>query len=159
MDGFPRRCGAIGRVYCFLPEHRRSFCRLFLAAVHVVDFCRMRSCNFGNSDILTLLLALNDSPIWLRRREADAYWLLAFCFVIALVPIIQLVPLPPSCGRNLPGRESVAGTFELLGKRTPWMPISVSPHATWISFLSLIPPMAIFLATVQLGYRERRALA
>ena len=42
--------------------------------------------------------------------------------------------------------------------RLPWMPISVSPNSTWLSFLSLLPPMAIFLAAIQLSYRERRTL-
>ena len=39
------------------------------------------------------------------------------------------------------------------------MPISVSPQATWSSFLSLLPPLAIFFAAIQLSYRERRALS
>jgi O-antigen ligase len=39
------------------------------------------------------------------------------------------------------------------------MPISLSPRATWLSALSLLPPVAIFLGTVLLGYRERRVLS
>jgi O-antigen ligase len=39
------------------------------------------------------------------------------------------------------------------------MPISVAPHATWLSALSLLPPLAIFLAVLQFGYRERRMLS
>jgi O-antigen ligase len=37
------------------------------------------------------------------------------------------------------------------------MPASLSPRATWLSALSLLPPVAIFLGTLLLGYRERRA--
>jgi O-antigen ligase len=48
--------------------------------------------------------------------------------------------------------------FGLLGHPLPWMPISVSPTSTWLSFLSLVPPIAIFLAGIQLNYRERRTL-
>jgi O-antigen ligase len=39
------------------------------------------------------------------------------------------------------------------------MPISISPTATWLSLISLIPPLAIFLGTMLLGYRERRILS
>jgi hypothetical protein len=38
------------------------------------------------------------------------------------------------------------------------MPISVLPRATWLSALSLLPPLAVFLGTLLLGYRERRLL-
>lgn len=84
---------------------------------------------------------------------------LILCFAILLVPLIQLIPLPPWIWRNLPGREVVARTFELMGSEPLWMPISVLPNATWMSFLSLLPPLAIFLTTVQLAYRERRVLS
>jgi O-antigen ligase len=49
--------------------------------------------------------------------------------------------------------------FELIGGQGNWMPISMSPTQTWLSFLSLLPPMAIFLGAIQLGYRERRWLS
>jgi len=39
------------------------------------------------------------------------------------------------------------------------MPISVSPHATALSALSLLPPVAIFLAMLSLGNRERRLMS
>ena len=39
------------------------------------------------------------------------------------------------------------------------MPISVSPHRTWLSALSLLAPLAIFIGTLLLGYRERRWLS
>jgi O-antigen ligase len=38
------------------------------------------------------------------------------------------------------------------------MPLSVAPTATWLSFLSLLAPLAIFLGTIQLRLRERRRL-
>ncbi len=74
------------------------------------------------------------------------------------MPLIQLVPLPPSIWTMLPGRQEIVKIFDLFGGPMPWMPISVSPHATWLSFLSLLPPMAIFLSAIQMGHRERRAL-
>jgi O-antigen ligase len=50
-------------------------------------------------------------------------------------------------------------TFQLLGQELPWMSLSLSPRATWLSALSLLPPVAIFLATLLIGYRERRSLS
>jgi len=105
---------------------------------------------------LIALSSLVDLPVWRTKTRTDMYGVLAFCFVIALVPLIQLVPLPPWIWTRLPAREEMARVFDLVGGQTPWMPISVSPHATWLSFLSLLPPIAIFLAAIQLSYRERR---
>ena len=39
------------------------------------------------------------------------------------------------------------------------MPISVSPRATALSALSLLPPVAIFLAMLSLGNPERRLMS
>ena len=41
----------------------------------------------------------------------------------------------------------------------PWQPLSVSPTATWLSTLSLLVPLSIFLATIELNYQERRWLS
>ena len=91
---------------------------------------------------------------WTRAR-----WALLLCFAIAILPLVQLVPLPPWIWQRLPGRQAVNEVFDLLGAARPWMPISVSPNATWLGFLLLLPPMAVFLGVIQLGYRERRALS
>ena len=82
-----------------------------------------------------------------------------FCVAIALLPLLQLVPLPPWLWTALPNRQPSAEAFQILGRPTPWMPISVSPQATWLSALSLIPAIAIFLGTLLLSYRERRYLS
>ena len=49
--------------------------------------------------------------------------------------------------------------FTLLGQALPWRPISVSPELTWLSLLSLLPPLAIFLGVIQLSSHERRLLS
>jgi O-antigen ligase len=70
-----------------------------------------------------------------------------------------LIPLPPWLWTALPNREVSAEAFHILGQKIPWMPISVSPHATWLSFLSLLVPLGVFIGTLLLGYRERRWLS
>ena len=107
--------------------------------------------------LLLAVASLVDLPTWRTETRTNVYWVLAFCFAVAFLPLIQLVPLPPWLWTRLPGRDGLAKVFDLFGE-PPWMPISVSPYSTWLSFLSLLPPMAIFLAAVQLPYRDRRRL-
>jgi O-antigen ligase len=104
--------------------------------------------------LVVSLWRIFDLP-WTRQLRL-AFWL---CAAIALLPLLQLVPLPPALWTALPNRHVSAEAFELLGRPLPWMPLSVSPQATWLSALSLIPPIAIFFGTLLLSYRERRALS
>ncbi|MGA3308107.1 MAG: O-antigen ligase family protein [Xanthobacteraceae bacterium] len=103
--------------------------------------------------------SLMDLPWRGLHNEGRGHWVLAFCFAVAFLPLIQLVPLPPWIWTRLPGREAIEAVFDLLGRQRPWMSISVSPNSTWLSALSLLPPIAIFLGVIQLGYRERRGLS
>jgi O-antigen ligase len=104
-----------------------------------------------------LLMALQRLASLPSRRHVR--WALAFTLAIVLVPLLQLIPLPPSTWTALPNREPVAETFQLMALDLPWVPTSVSPRATWLSALSLLPPIAIFLGTLLLDHRERRALS
>ncbi len=115
------------------------------------------------SGLLRRFAPRNDDPTRSSQTAQAAVdtrvqWALALCAAIVLLPLIQLVPLPPWLWTRLPSREPIAAVFDLLGRR-PWMPISVSPGATWMSFLSMLAPAAVFLATIQLGYRRRRRLS
>jgi O-antigen ligase len=104
--------------------------------------------------LLVSLWRLLETPLTKQMRFA-----LFFCVAIVTIPLVQLIPLPPWLWTALPGRGPSAEAFEILGQKPPWMPISVVPHETWLSALSLIPPLAIFLATIVLPYRERRWLS
>lgn len=81
-----------------------------------------------------------------------------FLAALALVAILQLVPLPPAFWSRLPGRASIATDYRRLGISLPWLPISLSPDATENAGLSLIPPAAIGLAAIELGPRDRRRM-
>jgi O-antigen ligase len=91
-----------------------------------------------------------------NRRPAE--WALVICFAVVALPLLQLVPLPPWLWQWLLHRADMVAVFDLLERDPPWWPISVSPQATWLSVLSLLPPVAVFLCTLQLSYRERRNL-
>ena len=92
-------------------------------------------------------------------RQGSAVWALALCLAIVALPLLQLVPLPPWIWTRLPHRDEIAGIFALVHQDLPWLPISVSPSLTWAGVLSLLPPFAVFLGVIQLGYRERRVLS
>src|SRR5690606_34815955 len=47
----------------------------------------------------------------------------------------------------------------LAGRELPWWPLSVAPHTTWLGLVSLVVPLGVFLATIQLQRRERRLLS
>lgn len=106
--------------------------------------------------LLIALPALIGSP--LLGRRSDLKWVVLYCLAVVVLPLIELVPLPPWIWTRLPGRGEIVAIFELVTDDRRWMPLSVSPNATWLSVLSLLPPMTIFFAAVQLGYRERRRL-
>jgi O-antigen ligase len=103
--------------------------------------------------LMAALWRVMDAPLSRDMRLA-----LAFCAAILAIPLAQLLPLPPAIWTNLPGRETAVATFELIGRDPPWAPLSMSPGATWLSALSLLPPLAVFLGALQLSYRERRWL-
>jgi O-antigen ligase len=98
--------------------------------------------------------------VWRQRAKLrELRWEIVFCLAVVLVPLIQLLPLPPALWTLLPHRAPVIASFDGLGHGLPWLPISVSPNATWLSVAALLPTLAIFLGTILLGYRERRLLS
>lgn len=139
--------------------------RLYFAHTAVLVFCLLLGGGTRAgflSDVAIQLLAIPLLLMALLRLAKPpslkgARGVLWFCLAVVLVPLAQLVPLPPEIWTALPNREAAADAFRLLGRDLPWMPVSISPRATWLSVLSLLPPLAIFLATISLGYRERRA--
>jgi O-antigen ligase len=95
------------------------------------------------------------TPSQLGRGGRGAIILL--CAILAL-PVLQLIPLPPSLWSSLPGRREFASGYEAVGMALPWLPISLNPSATRLALLSLLPATAIFLAMLSLEQRQRRIL-
>jgi hypothetical protein len=85
----------------------------------------------------------------------------ALALVIGCValPCVQLIPLPSFLWSALPGRQSFVDIFAAAGIPLSWRPISVIPEATWRTLLSLLPPVAIFLAALSLDRDVRKLLA
>ncbi len=79
--------------------------------------------------------------------------------VILLVPLLQLIPLPPDLWTRLPGRDEAVATLRLAGIEPGWAPLSLDPEATFRSLLWLVPPAALFLAVGDLETGARFRLA
>lgn len=69
-----------------------------------------------------------------------------------MLPLLQLIPLPPSWWQALPGRDVllIPGETSL-----PWRPWTMTPGATYNSLASLVVPAAMFLLLVQLDEKAR----
>lgn len=105
-----------------------------------------------------ILLGWSLVRITARGAHRDARWPLILLAAIVLLPLIQLLPLPPGLWSDLPGRESVVQAYHLAGAPLPWAPISLEPDGTWDALYSLIPPAAMFLAVLTMEERARRRL-
>jgi O-antigen ligase len=104
--------------------------------------------------LLAALWRILNAPL-----SREARWALAFCGVILVVPLVQLVPLPPAIWKHLPNRELVAEAYELIGRSPPWATISLAHEATLLAGLSLLPVLAIFLSTLTLDWRDRKRMS
>lgn len=98
----------------------------------------------------TALFRLLSTPLVLIEK-------LAMLLVIASVSLValQLVPLPYAMFAGLPGRDFVAKIFSIAGIAPRSMPMTLSPEATWGCLLTLMPPIAVFLATLTTESRMR----
>lgn len=76
----------------------------------------------------------------------------------AVLPLFQLIPLPPTVWPGLPGRSEAALALDLAGLPMGWIPLSLTPDRTWQSFLALLPPLAMFLAPLAVGRMLGRPL-
>lgn len=77
---------------------------------------------------------------------------------IVLLPLFQLIPLPPSIWAALPGRELAADVFSLLGTKNAWHGLSLVPRDTLFAFLVLLPAAAAFLSALSLDRSGRRRI-
>jgi O-antigen ligase len=75
--------------------------------------------------------------------------------LMMLLPLVQVVPLPPSLWTMLPGREDAAQIIQAAGLAPRWMPISLQPDATRLAAAYLIPPAVMLIATFHATAAQR----
>lgn len=108
-------------------------------------------------ELATALMAL----VWLIRSRAGVRMpaiALAFAGLLVVLPLLQLVPLPPNVWQTLPGRAGEARALALVGRADAWMPVSISPARTFASLLALGPAVLALSFASALGRRGRTTL-
>lgn len=98
---------------------------------------------------------------WLPATRPDTPFdrlLLVGLGIILLVPLIQLVPLPPAVWQSLPGRENELAALRTIDATSAWMPISIIPHRTIASWLALLPPVTLAFMVSRLDPEDRLRL-
>lgn len=105
------------------------------------------------------VLALGLWRLRARLAPRGTVWPLALGAAGMAIVIVQLVPMPPELWRGLPGHPTVADAYRAAEIHAPWLPISLTPDATWDALLGLIPPAAVLIATLTLDAGGRRMLA
>lgn len=78
---------------------------------------------------------------------------------IALLFVLQLVPLPFETWSHLPGRQLAADILRVTGAGTGSRPLTMDAERTISSGLSLLPALAMLLAAVYASNRDRLILA
>lgn len=82
-------------------------------------------------------------------------WIVGGALLILVMPLLQLVPLPPAIWRALPGRELLVEIDAKAGLGDVWRPISLVPSATWNAFFALFAPLAALIFGLRLSVRDR----
>lgn len=115
----------------------------------------------GYLDLIPLLLALPALVIalWQLGRPNEAWSAgVLFAIGVTLAPLVQLIPLPPAVWTSLPYRDLIADAQTVSGSEIGWRSLSLTPVQTALTFLSLVPPLALFFATLNLTLIQRRWL-
>jgi O-antigen ligase len=115
--------------------------------------------------ILDILFAVTAVAwVWLGAsgtRGGDALRDRLALVVVAIplvIPLVQLIPLPPSIWTGLPGRSDELAALSLIGEQSSWRPISLSPSRTIASLIAIVPAVFCFYAVARLDYNERRLI-
>lgn len=105
------------------------------------------------------VLGLNLPSVTSFVRRAPRLLVALVALTIAL-PLIQLVPLPPSIWHGLPGRDLVIATFDLAGiSRDIWFPASVDRGRTLVALIGTITPATVIVVGYGLNRKALLRLA
>lgn len=135
--------------------------RRFLVPVYIVLAMLLGGSAQGvwrNLVLQLLAIALIAAAVVAQRRErlsTASRSLVALLIGAVGLIVLQLIPIPPALWASLPGREIVREGFTLRGEALPWLPLSLAPYATLATALALLPPVAVLVAMLRFGIRER----
>ena len=95
---------------------------------------------------------------WRVPLDRPVVWSLVIIAGVVLLVVLQITPLPPGVWRSLPGRTNAATILDIIGAHDAWMPLSLDPAATREAGYFLVPPIAMFAATLHLDRAEQTRL-
>ncbi|QFU74629.1 O-antigen ligase domain-containing protein [Halioglobus maricola] len=90
--------------------------------------------------LLGLALVLWQGPRGVQLRRVEWTMIAA----LLLVPLLQLVPIPGLSRLSLPGQADYYTALQLVGDSS-WTTLSILPRETWLGWLVLLLPVAVFL--------------
>lgn len=107
--------------------------------------------------LVVLLLAV----FQLSRFDPRTEWRrpLILAAAIALLPLLQLVPLPPLIWSHLPGRGEIAALYDAAGMPVPWHGLGLDPEGGLNAAFALLPGLAMFMVGLSLNTRSRLQVA
>lgn len=104
------------------------------------------------------LLVLAVSRANLARLDSSLILPLTLLAAMALLPLLQLAPLPPGVWGRLPGHAPLARAVVLADLPSGWRAMSLAPEETQRALLGLIAPAGLFLAAAPMGIQRRASL-
>ncbi len=119
---------------------------LYLAAILLLGGAS--AAGFAANLVLQLAgAALLGWTLWAQTSRAKLDpGLRRFVIAVAILGIVQFLPLPPGLWRHLPGRDLIWQGYGLLGSDAPWLTLSFAPWDSLGSIGWLIPALALFVA-------------
>jgi O-antigen ligase len=123
----------------------------------------------GNAPLPLIVLELASVVLlalfWVQRKGRKELSTAEFAVLggIAVIPLLQLIPLPSEFwAKVLPGRAFYADGLRLvLGEQffsEHWRPIALIPSSGEAAWLALLPPIAVFLAARSLSNHQLQRL-
>ena len=145
-----------------LPARAQDLLSVLLVAAALVFGGATREGELLNAGVRLLALVVMLLALFqLSRAAPRAEWRrpLILAAAIALVPLLQLVPLPPLIWSHLPGRGEIAALYDAAGMAVPWHGLGLDPEGSLNAAFALLPGLAMFTAGLFLDTRARLQVA
>jgi len=102
--------------------------------------------------IMALIILSPERFAALLAADRRAWVLAGF---VAILPLLQLIPLPPALWQALPGRAIERDSLALIGAADTWQPWSMAPARTLAALLAVLPPALLIVLTASLPRKSR----
>ena len=83
------------------------------------------------------------------EHRAEGLSPVLLCVAVIALGMVQIIPLPPTIWSLIPGKDMIELGYAQLGNALPWLALSVDPEATVAALLTLLVPLAIYLAILR----------